>query len=74
MAASNQPDTVRAELGQAGVDLDRPIVTSCNSGVTACVVLFAARLAGAERLALYDGSWLDWGGDPATPKEAGEAA
>lgn len=72
--AFKSPDAIREELHQAGVDLDQPIVTSCNSGVTACVVLFGARLAGADKLALYDGSWLDWGGDPATPKEAGEAA
>lgn len=67
------PEAIREELSAAGVDLRQPIVTSCNSGVTACVVLFAARLAGAERLALYDGSWLDWGGDPSTPKASGAA-
>lgn len=66
-------DAVRAELQAAGVDADRPIITSCNSGVTACVVLFAARMAGARRLALYDGSWLEWGNDPSTPKASGAA-
>lgn len=66
-------DAVRAELQAAGVDADRPIITSCNSGVTACVVLFAARMAGARQLALYDGSWVEWGNDPSTPKASGAA-
>ncbi|OGS57294.1 MAG: 3-mercaptopyruvate sulfurtransferase [Erythrobacter sp. RIFCSPHIGHO2_12_FULL_63_10] len=61
-------DELRAALEAAGIDLDRPIVTSCGSGVTACVLLFALHLVGREDTALYDGSWLDWGSDPATPK------
>ncbi|MBA4164417.1 MAG: 3-mercaptopyruvate sulfurtransferase [Erythrobacter sp.] len=61
-------DELRAALDAAGIDPDRPIVTSCGSGVTACVLLFALHLVGREDTALYDGSWLDWGGDPATPK------
>lgn len=59
---------LRAALDAAGIDPDRPIVTSCGSGVTACVLLFALHLVGREDTALYDGSWLDWGSDPATPK------
>ncbi|MGJ0534021.1 MAG: sulfurtransferase [Methylocystis sp.] len=61
-------DELRAALDAAGIDSDRPIVTSCGSGVTACVLLFALHLVGRDDTALYDGSWLDWGGDPATPK------
>lgn len=61
-------DELRAALDTAGIDPDRPIVTSCGSGVTACVLLFALHLVGREDTALYDGSWLDWGSDPATPK------
>lgn len=64
---------IRATFEAAGVDLDRPIVTSCNSGMTACVLLFGLELAGVQNVALYDGSWLDWGADPATPKESGGA-
>jgi len=66
-------EEIRATFEAAGVDLDRPIVTSCNSGMTACVLLFGLELAGAQNVALYDGSWLDWGADPATPKESGGA-
>ncbi|MEE1877308.1 sulfurtransferase [Altererythrobacter litoralis] len=62
------PDELRNALADAGIDADRPIVTTCGSGVTACVLLFALHLTGREDTALYDGSWLDWGSDPATPK------
>ena len=62
-----------AAFERAGVDLARPIVTSCGSGVTASVLLFALHLIAVEDAALYDGSWSEWGADPATPKEIGPA-
>jgi thiosulfate/3-mercaptopyruvate sulfurtransferase len=58
---------------EAGIDLTRPIVTSCGSGVTASVLLFALHLAGIDDAALYDGSWQEWEADPDTPKEQGPA-
>jgi thiosulfate/3-mercaptopyruvate sulfurtransferase len=58
----------------AGMDLDKPIVTTCGGGVTAAVLLFALHLLGKDDVALYDGSWSEWGADPATPKELGAAA
>lgn len=64
---------LRTAFAQAGVDLTRPIVTSCGSGVTASVLLFALHRLGIEDSALYDGSWSEWGADPATPKETGAA-
>ena len=55
-------------------DLARPVVTTCGSGVTAAVLLFAMHLLGKDDVALYDGSWSEWGADPATPKATGPAA
>lgn len=57
----------------AGLDLDRPITASCGSGMTASVLLFALERLGHADAGLYDGSWLEWGADPATPKESGPA-
>lgn len=62
---------LRAAFDKAGVDLTKPVVTTCGSGITACVLLFGMFLLGKGDGALYDGSWTEWGGDPATPKELG---
>ena len=66
-----------AELAQAftdaGVDLNTPMITTCGSGMTAAVVLFGARLTGKTDVALYDGSWSEWGLDADTPKAQGAA-
>ena len=67
------PANIALLFTEAGVDLAGPIVTSCNSGMTACVLAFGLHLAGKEDAALYDGSWLEWGNDPETPKEKGAA-
>ncbi|MBV8937742.1 MAG: 3-mercaptopyruvate sulfurtransferase [Alphaproteobacteria bacterium] len=55
----------------AGVNLDRPIVTSCGSGVTACALAFALHLIGHPGAAVYDGSWSEWGLPGDTPVETG---
>lgn len=65
------PAELTAAFEEAGVDMALPLTTTCGSGVTACVLLFAARLAGKDDVSLYDGSWQEWEADPDTPKEQG---
>jgi thiosulfate/3-mercaptopyruvate sulfurtransferase len=57
----------------AGVRLDRPVVASCGSGVTACALAFALHLIGHPGAAVYDGSWSEWGLPGDTPIETGPA-
>jgi thiosulfate/3-mercaptopyruvate sulfurtransferase len=64
---------LRDAFVRGGVDLDRPVITTCGSGMTACVLAFGMHLIGKDDVSLYDGSWSEWGADPATPKEVGEA-
>lgn len=64
---------LKAAITGAGVDLAKPLVTSCGSGMTACVLAFALHRIGKDEVALYDGSWSEWGADPETPKALGPA-
>ena len=66
-------EALKKAFADAGIDLSQPLTTTCGSGITAAVLLFGAELAGAKKVALYDGSWSEWGGDPATPKAMGAA-
>lgn len=54
------PEEVRERLRAAGVAFDRPVITSCGSGVTACNLLLSLYRAGYTPAFLYDGSWTDW--------------
>jgi thiosulfate/3-mercaptopyruvate sulfurtransferase len=67
-------DELKALFAGAGVSLHQPIVTSCGSGVTACALAFALYLIGQERVAVYDGSWSEWGLPDGPPIEIGPAS
>ena len=63
---------LRAVLEGAGLDLSKPVVTSCGSGVTAAVISLALASVGHEDNRLYDGSWSEWGGRADTPIVTGD--
>jgi thiosulfate/3-mercaptopyruvate sulfurtransferase len=63
---------IRAVFEKAGVDLSRPIINTCGSGVTAAVLALAQSIAGHDDAAIYDASWCEWGAPAtATPVETG---
>jgi thiosulfate/3-mercaptopyruvate sulfurtransferase len=62
-------DELRRLFEAAGVDLDRPVVTTCGSGITAPVLALGLYLLGRDRVAVYDGAWTEWGGRADTPVE-----
>jgi thiosulfate/3-mercaptopyruvate sulfurtransferase len=64
-------DELLALFEAAGVTGKRPVVTSCGSGVTACILTLGLRLADLPEGAVYDGSWTEWGGRQDTPIEVG---
>ena len=67
------PSLLRDIFDAAGVDLSKPVITSCGSGITAAIVSLALEQIGKTDHALYDGSWSEWGQFPTLNVATGEA-
>jgi len=67
------PDALKAEFAAHGIDLKRPIITTCGSGVTAAILALAVEEAGGKVAGLYDGSWAEWGSRADCPVATGPA-
>jgi thiosulfate/3-mercaptopyruvate sulfurtransferase len=66
------PDALRAVFAAAGVDLTKPAITTCGSGVTAAILSLALVRQGKDDFSLYDGSWSEWGMFPTVPVATGD--
>jgi thiosulfate/3-mercaptopyruvate sulfurtransferase len=65
------PAAMRAVFEAAGVDMSKPAIATCGSGITACVLALAMERIGKSDHAVYDGSWTEWGAVPTMPIETG---
>jgi len=65
------PERIRVLFEEAEVDLSSPVITTCGSGITAANLLFALARIGKDDVAVYDGSWTEWGSRPGAPVAKG---
>lgn len=63
------PDELKALFVKAGIDISRPVVTTCGSGVTASILALGLAVLGNPQVPVYDGSWAEWGAIRALPAE-----
>ena len=70
-AALSDAAAIRRAFEDAGVDPARPVIATCGSGITACTLALALATIGADQVAVYDGSWTDWGSRADAPVESG---
>ncbi|KAI5440729.1 thiosulfate/3-mercaptopyruvate sulfurtransferase 2 isoform X1 [Lathyrus oleraceus] len=66
-------DELKKRFEQEGVSLEKPVVTSCGTGVTACILALGLHRLGKTDVAVYDGSWTEWGSHPDTPVDTAAA-
>ena len=64
-------DEISTAFKDAGIVLDRPVVATCGSGVTACVLAMGAYIAGHKQVAVFDGSWAQWATTEDSPVTTG---
>ena len=71
-ATMKEADALRAIFAAAGADMEKPVITTCGSGVTAAIINLALERIGKTDHALYDGSWTEWGAFPTVPVATGD--